>query len=137
MGSLVNVIVDTIVLFRDHFIIKRHLTLTEGILFLLVFVRSIWFTLFGVKLGTSSVEHEAWIWAFWFLVVIHITSFWLKDIKWRAGVASLYAFVWGAITILVGLTSFSSPATPTFGLFSLASLFLAIRMFREGEEAGN
>lgn len=134
MGSLVDAIVDTIVLFRDHFIIKRHLTLTEGFLFLLSFVWGLWFAIYGVRLGTSQFDHWPWEFVFGLVVIVHALSFTLKEIFWRAWVASLHAFIWGVIAILASMGSIHSPATPTFFLFALASLFLAIRMFREGAD---
>lgn len=135
LNRIIDTIIDTIVLFRDHFIVKRHITLTEGFLFLLSLVRSVWFSIFGVQLGptTGPLTHEAWMPIFWLLTFAHFGSFFLRRIRYRAAVVFLYAFLWGVLAILVGLTTLESPATPTFSLFALVAAFLVVRLLREGQ----
>lgn len=117
----------------DHFIYKRHVTLSEMILFLLAFVRAGWFTAFGVNLGPANapLSHEVWMPIFWIISLCHMAAFFLRSIQYRIVVMCIYGFMWLFIGALVSFSSFTSPAVPTFALFGIASMFVAVRLMKD------
>ncbi len=117
----------------DHFIYKRHVTLSEMILFLLAFLRAGWFTAFGVNIGPDSapLSHEVWMPIFWIISLIHMLAFFLRSLQYRIVVMCVYGFMWLFIAALVSFSSFTSPAVPTFALFGIASMFVAVRLMKD------
>lgn len=125
-----EVIIDGILAFTDYFIVKKHIKLSEAALFALMLLRSVWFTVFGVNIGpaTAPLSHEAWLPVFWLLTIAHLASFFIERLTFRIGVLIAYAIVWCFLAILVLLTAHTSPALPTFAVFSFVSGFIAVRL---------
>lgn len=132
MDRLVEALIDGIISFTDYFIIQKHVTLSEGVLFALSFVRAVWFTAFGVNLGPmpGPLTHEAWTPVFWLLSVFHVIAF-FRSTTYRIVAMGLYGFTWCFLAILVALSTFSSPAFPTFMTFAVLSVFIAFRFARD------
>lgn len=132
--DLMDVLLDFMAVIRDHFVIGRHVTLSEGMLLALAAVRAVWFTIFGARLNEglgSPLTHEAWTVIFWVIVCSHVVSFFIDDRRPRIVVLFAYAFVWMLLAILTFMVAVNSPIAPTFLLFGLAATFILVRMLRE------
>ncbi len=132
-GTYLDRVLHLIESIADYFIFQRHVTLSEMILFLLAFLRAGWFTAFGVNIGPSNapLSHEVWMPIFWIISLGHITAFFMRSIQYRIIVMCVYGFMWLFIGALVSFSSFTSPAVPTFALFGIASMFVAVRLMKD------
>jgi hypothetical protein len=126
-------IIDGILAFTDYFVVRKHITLSEATLFALAATRAFWFTLFGVNIGPSPgpLAHEAWTPFFWLLTLAHFATFFMSDLIYRIGVLCAYAVIWCFLAMLVAVTTYTSPALPTFMTFSFLSVFIAVRLIRD------
>lgn len=133
--TLFEAVIDGIIAFTDYFIIRRHITLSEGILFALLTVRAVWFTIFGIDMGSITtpglLTHEAWTPLFWLLVIFHFIGFFQTNLLYRIIVVGLYAILWCFLGLLVAFSQYTSPALPTFMTFSLLSVFITVRLIRD------
>ncbi len=126
-------VIDCVLAFTDYFVVRKHIKLSEAALFSLMFLRSVWFSVFGVNIGPTAapLSHEAWLPIFWLLTIAHLVSFFVRDLIWRIAVLVAYAAVWCFLAVLVLLSAHTSPALPTFGVFALISVFLAVRLIKD------
>lgn len=129
----VDGLIDAISAFVDFFVIGKHVTLSEAALFFLAFGRAVWFTVFGVNIGPTPglLTHEVWTPFFWLVSLFHFGAFFTDNPVYRIAVLLLYAVVWLFLAILVGFTQYTSPALPTFTVFSFVSAFIAVRLIRD------
>ena len=135
--KIVDMLIDRIILFTDYFIVTKHITLSESGLFFLSVARAIWFSMFGVNLGPAGgpLNHEAWTPIFWLVSLFHFAGFFSSNLIYRISVLCLYGFMWCFLGLLVLQTTVTSPAVPTFLIFSLMSVFIAIRLIKDYRRA--
>lgn len=127
--NLVDRLLNLIEHFADHFVFKQHVTLSETMLFGAVICRAVWFSLFGVQIGIDTVGNDLpFVIIFWTAALVHILSFFSKSLKLRILVMGIYGFMWVFVAGLVSFTSFGSPSVPTFAIFGLSSIFIAVRL---------
>lgn len=135
IDSLWDTALTVLMSFTDYFIVKKHITLSEGALFTFMLTRSIWFSIFGVNIGPNmngpGLTSDLWLPLFWFLTAAHTVSFFLPHLRFRIGVLFVYSGLWIFLATLVALSSVASPALPTFVTFSFLSAFIAIRLERD------
>lgn len=130
---LVDALIDAMALIRDHFIISHHVTLSEGFLFSLAAIRSVWFITFGVNIGAMDgpLAHDAWTPIFIAATIAHLASFLFRDLWVRAAVMCAYALVWSTLSLLAAMVKVSSAASPTFMICALIAVIIAVKMLRE------
>jgi len=128
-----EVMIDTIIAFTDHFIVAKHITLSEATVFCLAFGRAVWFTIFGVNIGAMSqpMTNEMWLPFFWLLTIAHVGAFFVEDKIYRIIVLCTHALVWCFLALLVAITSHGSSSVPTFLTFSLLSVIMAVRLIKD------
>lgn len=120
--------VDRFVLIADHYIIERHITLSEGFVFFLFVGRSIWASLFGSLLvGDSAI----WMPIFWLIPLCHALSLMFKNFIPRALVMAAYGVLWGFVAILWVMIDPTAAAVPSFFVCSALSVFISVRLFTE------
>lgn len=133
--SIFDSIVDAIVRFTDYYIIEKHITLSEGFLFTLGLLRSVWFMIFGVQLTViGPVSHEVWMPVFWGITIFHFLTFFLHDLRFRIIATTVHAFTWCFLAILMCFAQFTSPAVPTFTVLSLLAVFISVRLMRDNRQ---
>lgn len=135
MTRFIDHILDFIIKFEDYFLIRKHITLSESALFMLSLGRCLWFTLFGVQMGSFSgpVTHAAWTPIFWMVTIAHFLSF-FGSLTVRIGAVILQAFLWSVLSILIAFGDYHSPALPTFIVFTFTAAFIAVRLMRDNRQ---
>lgn len=129
--KIVDVLIDGIISFTDYFIVGKHVTLSEGTLFVLSAGRAIWFTIFGVNIGGSQMlTHDVWIPLFWTVSIAHVVSFFIS-LKMRIVVMMSYACLWCFLGILMLMANPSAPHVLNFFTFSVLSVFIAVRLMSD------
>lgn len=129
--KFIDVIIDRIITFTDYFIVRKHVTLSEGALFAFSLSWTLWFIFMGVYISEMALSRAIWVTLFGMGTALHFASFFFKNIRGRAVVVCLYAFVWCFLTFLSLYTVSVAPAVPTLAVFTLLSIFIAVRLFRE------
>lgn len=128
---VVEALVDGIERINDFFITKKKVTLTETMIFWFAFSWTAWFVIKGVYVSDEPVYRAIWVSLFAMMTIAHFVSFFFDDIIGRAYVACGYAFIWCFLAFLSAFTGSIAPALPTLLVFSMASVFIAVRLFRE------
>ena len=132
---LFDAILDAITAFKDYYIVGKHITLSEATLFVLAASRSIWFSVFGVNIaGSQALTHDIWIPVFWAVTVIHSVSFFVNGLKLRIVAMALYAFLWCLLAVLMVMAHPTMPNVLNFAVFSLLSVFIAVRLMQDAKE---
>lgn len=132
INRVIDVIIARIEQIADYIIFEKHITLSEGSVFMLSLWRAIWYSVFGVQLGNmqGSVLSDAWIFAFAGVTIVHFISFFLG--LWARIIAVIFqAFLWCFLALLVALHDISMPTVPAFFIWSTMAVFIAIRLMRE------
>lgn len=133
LRDVAHQLIETLLDVSDYFIYKKKVSVSEGLLFTLAAMRTVWYAVYGVSGGVINFVFSdvAWIAIFAFLTLFHIASFFSPTTYSRALVSSMYALVWMFLTILAVIAPQNSPAAPTFAVFALLSAFIAVRLFRD------
>lgn len=132
-NNIIDVLIDRIIAFSDYFIIKEHLSLSEGFLFGLCAIRGFW----PLLIGSASLYDNRFIATPIIAAVIaalsvgHLIALFFSAIKIRIAVICMYGFVWGFLGILFAMTNPSSISVPIFAVNALLSAFIAVRLIRE------
>jgi hypothetical protein len=134
IDSLMETLIDRIVLFTDYFIVQKHITLSETAMFAFSLSWTLWFVFVGVYVSEMALSRAIWATLFAMTTIAHFCSFFFKDIVGRAFVACAYAFVWCFLTLLSAYTGSVAPAVPTLFVFTFLSVFIAVRLFRERQQ---
>lgn len=119
---------DRFVLIADHYIVERHITLSEGFIFALFVGRSIWASLFGSPLVGDNV---IWSPIFWIIPTFHALSLGFKNLIPRAFIMALYGVAWGFVAVLYSMLDPTSTAVPSFFVCSALGVFISVRLFTE------
>lgn len=128
-------LLDSIISFRDYFIIKQHITLSEATLLVFSLSRVIWPLIFGF-VPANAVPNPVLVSPLMtalFLVLggLHIGAFFVKDLFYRIAIVCGYAFIWLVLSSLIALTTIESVGVPTFFILSMLSIFIAVRLINE------
>lgn len=126
-------IIERILDISDYFIYKKHVTLSESFLFVIVFARAIWYSIFGMTGGVLDSIFTVHVWAgvFIALAVAHIAAFAFKQTFVRSLIVASYACLWMFLTILATASSSNTPAAPTFAAFTLMAVIVAYRLYKD------
>lgn len=119
---------DRFVLIADHYIVERHITLSEGFIFALFVGRSIWASLFG---SPSVGGNELWVPIFWVIPTFHALSLGFKNLIPRAFIMALYGVAWGFVAVLYSMLDPTSTAVPSFFVCSALGVFISVRLLSE------
>jgi hypothetical protein len=126
-------LVDGIIAFTDYFIIRKHVTLSETSIFVFSLSWTLWFIFMGVYVSEMALARSVWVTLFAMTTVAHFISFFFDNILGRAYVVCAYAIIWCFLTFLSLYTGSVAPAVPTLAVFTFLSVFIAVRLFREGQ----
>ena len=134
VNRVVDAWIDQLIRLTD-IIVRKHITLSEGLLFFLSCIRMIWFAIFGVQNANYDMIWGAYVWVPVYAAVntVHFLAFFRSSLKLRCVALCLQAFVWCFLTLisLASVTGRTSVATPSLFVFTLFSLFIATRLYRE------
>jgi hypothetical protein len=132
--QLLSEVLELLLDIGDFFIYKKHVTLSELVLFSWTLSRAIWFSIYGVNGGVFDVvpiPYGIWVAAFWALALFKIVSCFLLDNRFRSWAVIASAVLWGSLTILAAFSGSTQPVAVTYGIFTALSLFIAIRLIND------
>lgn len=130
-SRFIDTLIDSIIKFSDYFLIEKHVTLSEGTLIAVSFGRAVWFSIFGVQMIDGIISHGGWTFVFIGITLVHFLTFFADNLWYRIMANALQALLWCTLAILASMTYFSSPTVPTFVVFSLTAVFIAVRLMRD------
>jgi hypothetical protein len=130
---LMESLIDGIIAFTDFFVIKQRITLSETGVFAFSLSWTLWFIFVGVYVSEAALTRSVWVTLFTATTVVHLLSFFLGSVITRAYIVSAYAGIWFFLTVLSAYTGSVAPAAPTLAVLTLWSIFIAVRLFREGQ----
>lgn len=132
-GVVLEVIIDGIIAFTDYFIVRKHITLSEGILFGIGAARGFWPLIFGPSplAGIGVLTSAPVAIGFAILTVLHAASFFVADLRFRIGAIGAASAVWLIQAVLVGEQAFASLAVPIFIVYSGAGAFIVVRLIKD------
>ena len=118
---------------KDFFVFKRHITLSELFLFLWTCSRAMWFAVFGVVGGLFTMVLPDWAWVFLFVSLALFKMFSLIANRYSLRIAGVFAsaLLWTTLTILAAIAGRPEPILPTYGLFALLSIIIAVRLIHD------
>lgn len=134
LNLLFEVTIDGIIAFTDFFIIRKRITLSEGILFMAGAARGFWPLVFGVApLATIEVLTSTVVIAFFVATTaLHLFSFFLTNLLFRIGAIGIASVLWCVLGVLAAnSSSIASLAVPTFLIFSGAAAFIVVRLIKD------
>jgi hypothetical protein len=132
--GLISQILERILDISDYFIYRKHVTLSELVLFSWTLSRAVWFLMFGVSGGIFDVlpmPGYFWITVFWILALFKSLSCFFLDNRFRAAGVIASAIVWGTLAILAAFSGTTQPIALTYSIFTGLSLFIAIRLIND------
>lgn len=131
--SLCTAIIDGIIAFTDHFIVRKRITLSEGALFLIGAARGFWPLLFGYSALTISeiLTSPVVTGLFAAITVLHLFSFFIGNLWFRIAAMAMSSTLWCVLGMLVAQSSFASLAVPSFMIFTIAGAFIVIRLIKD------
>lgn len=135
LHSALHTLIERLLDAADWMIFRKKVTVSEGSLFALCAVRSVWYLAHGITADAGVIAfvlpNIVWIIVFPFLTILHIVAFFSPTTYSRGLTCGLYAFIWAFLAILSVWAPFNSPASPTFFVFALLSAFVSARLIRE------
>lgn len=135
---LLDNVLEKILDVADYMIYKKHITLSEGVLFAQTASRGIWYAIFGVTGGIygSIFPSHIWVGIFAGLAIAKLLSYFLADNRLRSITVIGSALLWTFLTILAVVSGSTDPVAPTFAIFALLSLIIVVRLIRDKPNAG-
>ena len=127
---LLDVLIERIVELSD-FLMYKHITLSEIVLFALALFRALWYVAFGVENANYSYFFRDWVSVFCLASGLHLVGFFFKQCSLRVAAAYIYTFVWAFLTVLAIYSGTRAAAAPTLGVFALYSFVMIVRLSRE------
>jgi hypothetical protein len=118
---------------KDFFVFKRHITVSELFLFLWTCSRAMWFAVFGVVGGIFTMVLPDWAWVCLFVTLALFKTFSLIANRYSLRIAGVFAsaLLWTTMTILAAIAGRPEPILPTYGLFALLSIIIAVRLIHD------
>jgi hypothetical protein len=118
---------------KDFFVFKRHITLSELFLFAWTCSRATWFAIFGVVGGIFTMALPGWFWitVFMSLAIFKAISLVVNRYSLRIAGVFVSALIWTTMTILAAIAGRPEPILPTYGLFALLSIIIAVRLIHD------
>lgn len=127
---LIDSIIERIIDIADYFVVVKHITLSEWILFGIAFVRAAWFILFGAIDHNYDLYLPSLFWTSIFagLTLLHFSGFFFKSLNVRIVAVYGHSFVWGFLTLLALYARADAPAAPQLFIFTILSAILVVRL---------
>lgn len=129
----IDLIIEILLELKD-FSVFHGITFGETILFALTIFRAVWYAFLGVTNGGNFdyyFSELTWICIFAGCGLAHLVCFFITNIRARCLVILTYAVIWTFLGILAFVARTTAPAVPTFAVFALASIYLAVRLWHE------
>jgi hypothetical protein len=130
-GGIFNTILDGILNIKDFIVYKKHVTLSELLLFSWTVSRAIWFSIYGVSGGVFDLifaGNSTWVSIFWLLAIFKVSTFIFLDTWYRSLGVIASAILWGTLTILAIISGSTQPVAISYGIFAILSIIIAIRL---------
>lgn len=131
--NFLSELAEIILEMKDFFVFKRHITLSEIFLFLWTCSRATWFAVFGVVGGIFTMVLPGWFWITVFVSLALFKGVSLIVDRYSLRIAGVFvsALLWTTMTILAALANRPEPILPTYGLFALLSIIIAVRLIHD------
>jgi hypothetical protein len=120
--------------FQDYLFAVPSVTVTEVMMLWLAMLWSIWMLLFDVA-KTSVVFRYMWSKNFWCAcfgaaALVHIGGIVFKFPVLRSWAAYGYAVIWTVWMMMAAFANYQALGVPVFGVFTVVSAILAVRLSR-------
>lgn len=137
LDALIDALIEAIVDFED-ILVGKHITLTEGGLFLFSIFRACWFIAFGVENANYSYYFSDKVWTTIFVMmgITHLIGFFIKSMCLRITSVYMSAFVWGTLTTLALLSRTNAPAVPSLLPLMILSVCVVVRLTADHKKRG-
>lgn len=132
---ILDLIIQILLELKD-FSVFHVITFGETILLALTIFRAVWYAFFGVSNGGNYdyyFSEFTWIFIFVGCSLAHLGSFFFKNVRVRCVIILVYAVIWTFLGMLAFAAGTTAPAVPTFAVFALASIYLAVRLWHENK----
>ena len=132
---ILDLLIDLLLQITD-FVVFHSITFGELMLFSLSIFRAVWFLFYGVSNGGNYdyyFSELTWTVIFCSISVVHFLSFFFQKVWVRFVVFLVYAFIWCFLMFLAWFAGTTAPAVPTFAVFTLGCLYLAVRLWYENK----
>lgn len=131
LESAIDLVLEILRSVRD-FSVFHEITFGEILFFLYVFTRSIWYLCFGVSATFDYYfSDQTWVLIFIICSVAHFVSFFFESVRPRAAIVLIYAVIWVFLALLAAFGQTKTPAVPTYLVFALGSIYIAVRLWTE------
>lgn len=133
LAYILDLVIQILLELKD-FSVFHVITFGETILLGLTVFRAVWYAFYGVSNGGNFdyyFSELTWICIFAGCSLAHLGSFFSSNARLRCLIILIYAVIWTFLAILAFVAGTSAPAVPTFSVFSLASIYLAVRLWHE------
>lgn len=132
LESLIDLVVDTLLSVSDYFILKKHATLSEGVMFAFSAILSMWYAIVGrVDLYGHVLSDQLWALIFGTLSVMHVIAFVLGKAYARGVVVSMYAFLWCFLLLIFVWQWDLSLKIPSLTILTFYSAIVAARLLKD------
>lgn len=128
---ILDLLIEILRSVRDYSVFHE-ITFGEILFFLYVFGRAAWYLSIGVE-ATFNYYFSERTWTFLFVAisVVHLGTFFLKETKIRAVIVLIYAMIWMFLAFLAAIAQTKTPAVPSYCVFALGSIYVAVRLWTE------
>lgn len=138
--NFLDKLTDLIVRIEDYLVFEKKISLSEILIFLVLFGWMIWFILFDVKNATPtfSTLKYGYLWIIIFVLMLgcHVIGVIKKLLLIRLIICYLYATFWFTWLTIGLINKFTSPIVPTMFALFITSCFLCVRLKYEFKEQG-
>lgn len=124
-----------IINFADYYIYEKMVTLSEATLLALAVIRAMWYATFGLD-GTIMSDlfpQSLWVGIFGLLALAHVIAISFRSLWPRVIIHGFYTVLWGFLAVLGVIAHSQAPSAPSYVVFTLLSVFIAVRLYDEIE----
>lgn len=139
VDEVVEAIIEQIMVMADYFYTKKHVAISEWILWMIAAIWVVWLMVFDVSSSSKTYAYiynvRLWAVAFSLTFFLHTLGIVREVVFLRRVGMYFYATIWAAWAAMAMAANINSPAGAIFIVYFILAVVLAVRLKREESES--